>query len=277
MSRRLIRSTRREIGRLATALKAADANPTMRLTCVSVSARSTLIDCISSPVRLDAAEQRHDRQAEDRHAVPGTARTRPRLLRAAARRSGSPAACCAVVQEISRQCACASMVPRWAARSYFAHGRISVRARPHGLARATEHVDQAAGALVDIWKPASVTVEAIRRAATCRLDDGPRGRPGTRGLAVGMLNASVGYMLRRAQLAVFADFGADARGARAAPRSVRGADGDRPQSRRDAVRGLRDAGHLALEFRRGDRRSRKARPRAAQCRRRPIGARRRWH
>jgi DNA-binding MarR family transcriptional regulator len=33
-------------------------------------------------------------------------------------------------------------------------------------------------------------------------------RPGTRGLAVGMLNASVGYMLRRAQLAVFADFGA---------------------------------------------------------------------
>ena len=35
-----------------------------------------------------------------------------------------------------------------------------------------------------------------------------RDRPGTRGLAVGMLNASVGYMLRRAQLAVFADFGA---------------------------------------------------------------------
>ena len=35
-----------------------------------------------------------------------------------------------------------------------------------------------------------------------------RDRPGTNGLAVGMLNASVGYMLRRAQLAVFADFGA---------------------------------------------------------------------
>ena len=35
-----------------TALKAAEANPTMRLTCVSVSARSTLIDCTSSPVRL---------------------------------------------------------------------------------------------------------------------------------------------------------------------------------------------------------------------------------
>jgi hypothetical protein len=52
ISRRLIRSTRREIGRLAMALKAADANPTMRLTCVSVSARSTLIDCTSSPVRL---------------------------------------------------------------------------------------------------------------------------------------------------------------------------------------------------------------------------------
>ncbi len=33
-------------------------------------------------------------------------------------------------------------------------------------------------------------------------------RPGTRGLDVGMLNASIGYMLRRAQLAVFADFGA---------------------------------------------------------------------
>lgn len=32
--------------------------------------------------------------------------------------------------------------------------------------------------------------------------------PVTRGLAVGMLNASLGYMLRRAQLAVFADFGA---------------------------------------------------------------------
>jgi DNA-binding MarR family transcriptional regulator len=32
--------------------------------------------------------------------------------------------------------------------------------------------------------------------------------PGTRGLAVGMLNASIGYMLRRAQLTVFADFGA---------------------------------------------------------------------
>ena len=30
----------------------------------------------------------------------------------------------------------------------------------------------------------------------------------TRGLAVAMLNASLGYMLRRAQLAVFADFGA---------------------------------------------------------------------
>jgi DNA-binding MarR family transcriptional regulator len=35
-----------------------------------------------------------------------------------------------------------------------------------------------------------------------------REHPGTRGLALGMLNASVGYMLRRAQLAVFADFGA---------------------------------------------------------------------
>lgn len=35
-----------------------------------------------------------------------------------------------------------------------------------------------------------------------------REHPGTPGLAVGMLNASVGYMLRRAQLAVFADFGA---------------------------------------------------------------------
>ena len=33
-------------------------------------------------------------------------------------------------------------------------------------------------------------------------------RPGTRGLDVGMLNASIGYMLRRAQLTVFADFGA---------------------------------------------------------------------
>ena len=33
-------------------------------------------------------------------------------------------------------------------------------------------------------------------------------RPGTRGLVVGMLNASIGYMLRRAQLAVFSDFGA---------------------------------------------------------------------
>ena len=33
-------------------------------------------------------------------------------------------------------------------------------------------------------------------------------RPGKRGIAVGMLNASIGYMLRRAQLAVFADFGA---------------------------------------------------------------------
>jgi DNA-binding MarR family transcriptional regulator len=33
-------------------------------------------------------------------------------------------------------------------------------------------------------------------------------RPGERGIAVGMLNASLGYMLRRAQLAVFADFGA---------------------------------------------------------------------
>lgn len=33
-------------------------------------------------------------------------------------------------------------------------------------------------------------------------------RPGTDGLDVGMLNASIGYMLRRAQLAVFADFGA---------------------------------------------------------------------
>ena len=33
-------------------------------------------------------------------------------------------------------------------------------------------------------------------------------RPGVRGIAVGTLNASLGYMLRRAQLAVFADFGA---------------------------------------------------------------------
>lgn len=33
-------------------------------------------------------------------------------------------------------------------------------------------------------------------------------RPGARGIAVGMLNASLGYMLRRAQLAVSADFGA---------------------------------------------------------------------
>lgn len=32
-------------------------------------------------------------------------------------------------------------------------------------------------------------------------------RPGADGVAVGMLNASIGYMLRRAQLAVFADFG----------------------------------------------------------------------
>ena len=55
-----------------------------------------------------------------------------------------------------------------------------------------------------------------------------------------------------------------ARGASTATRSVRGAHGHRQQSRRNAVRGLRDSWNLAREFRRDDRRSRETRARAAR-------------
>ena len=56
--------------------------------------------------------------------------------------------------------------------------------------------------------PEHVTVVTSRSEARTATRLNGRERAGTHGLAVGMLNASVGYMLRRAQLAVFADFGA---------------------------------------------------------------------
>ena len=80
------------------------------------------------PGETRAAEQRHDREAEDGDAVPRAARTRPgpRLRR---RRKRTPRACRVVVQG-NRS------MPAWypdEAATYFAYGRVSIRARPHGL------------------------------------------------------------------------------------------------------------------------------------------------
>jgi hypothetical protein len=50
MSRRLVVSTKRDTGRLAKAVKAEAAKPTTKLTCVSVSCRSSLMDCMSRPI-----------------------------------------------------------------------------------------------------------------------------------------------------------------------------------------------------------------------------------